>query len=131
MPVAAPPEALSDTVRAWLGDGRHSLLIGEERRAAADGRTFETLDPATGKAIAEVPQAGAADVDAAVRAARAAFDEGPWRTMTPAVRARVLQRFAAAVADHADELAELESLDNGKPLKLARKVDLAETIDYL
>ncbi|MDX6698469.1 MAG: hypothetical protein QOE65_1866 [Solirubrobacteraceae bacterium] len=131
MAVAAPPEALSEAARAWLAGAPHNLLIGEDRPAAADGRTFETLDPATGSAIAEVPQAGAADVDAAVRAARAAFEDGPWRTMPAAGRGKLIARLAEAVADHADELAGLESLDNGKPVKLARAVDVAGTIAHL
>jgi acyl-CoA reductase-like NAD-dependent aldehyde dehydrogenase len=129
MPVAAPPDALSDAARAWLAAAPHGLLIGDGRPAAADGRTFETLDPATGNVIAEVPQAGAADVDAAVGAARAAFAE--WRVAPAAARAKLLHRLAEAVSDHADELAELESLDNGKPVKLARAVDVAGTIAHL
>ncbi|HVE69119.1 MAG TPA: aldehyde dehydrogenase family protein [Solirubrobacteraceae bacterium] len=131
MTATALPDALSAAGREWLTGATHGLLIGDERPAAADGRTFETLDPSTGRAIAEVPQAGAADVDAAVRAARAAFDEGPWRTMLPAARARAIARLAEAVSDHADELAELESLDNGKPVKLARAVDVAGTVAHL
>jgi phenylacetaldehyde dehydrogenase len=98
MTVTAPPEALSEPARRFLA-GPHELLIGGERVAARDGRTFETADPATGEAIAAVSYAGAEDVDRAVEAARAAFDDGPWRTapgvrlgagtgFTPAARAR-------------------------------------------
>ena len=75
MTVTAPPDSLSDAARRFL-DGPKKLLIGGEWRAAADGRTFESIDPATGEAIAEVAHAGAADVDAAVQAARAAFEDG-------------------------------------------------------
>ena len=124
-----PP--LSDAARAFLdAPERQRLLIGEERREAADGRTFDSLDPATGQPIARVPQAGAADVDAAVRAARAAFESGPWATLPAADRGRLLTRLAGLVADHAEELAELESLDNGKPVKLARVVDVAQTVAH-
>ena len=106
--------------------GPAPLLIGGERPEAADGRTFETLDPATGRAIAEVAQAGAEDVDRAVAAARAAFEDGPWREASrPRERdARACCALADLVEEHADELAELESLDNGKPVKLARHVDV-------
>ena len=130
MTVTALPDALSEPARAWL-EGPHGLLIGEERPAAADGRTFETLDPSTGRAIAAVPQAGAGDVDAAVGAARAAFDGGPWRAMPPAGRGRLIARLAQLVSDHADELAQIESLDNGKPVKLAKAVDVAGTVAHL
>ena len=125
-----PP--LSAAARAFLdAPERQRLLIGEERREAADGRTFDSLDPATGQPIARVPQAGAADVDAAVRAARAAFESGPWASLPAADRGRLLTRLAGLVADHAEELAELESLDNGKPVKLARVVDVAQTVAHL
>ena len=76
---AAPntlPDALGDAARAFIS-GPQRLLIGAERPEAADGRTFATLDPATGREIAQVPQAGAQDVERAVAAARAAFADGP------------------------------------------------------
>ena len=119
---------LGDAVRRFV-DGPHRLVIGAERLEAADGRTFETIDPATGEAIAGVPWAGAEDVDRAVKAARAAFDG--WATALPSVRGRALERLADLVEDEADALAELESLDNGKPVKLARLVDLNQTIAHL
>jgi acyl-CoA reductase-like NAD-dependent aldehyde dehydrogenase len=107
------------------------LLIDGERVPAADGRTFETVDPATGRPITVVAQAGAADVDRAVRAARRAFDEGPWPRVRAAERARVINRFADLVESFADELAQLESLDNGKPLRLAKTVDVVGTVAHL
>jgi acyl-CoA reductase-like NAD-dependent aldehyde dehydrogenase len=107
------------------------LLIGDDWVDAAGGRTFATLDPATGQPIAEVAHGGPADVDAAVRAARAAFDSGPWGTMPAADRGRLLARLAGLVDEHAAELAELEALDNGKPVKLARVVDVAQTVAHL
>jgi aldehyde dehydrogenase (NAD+)/phenylacetaldehyde dehydrogenase len=125
------PNELSDAARAFAGTA-HGLLIGGERRPAADGRTFDSFDPATGAVIATVPHAGAADVDAAVRAARAAFDEGPWTNkLSAADRGRRILALAELLERHADELAELESLDNGKPLKFARTVDLASSIAHL
>jgi acyl-CoA reductase-like NAD-dependent aldehyde dehydrogenase len=127
---SALPDALSDAARAFAG-GPHRLVIGGERLEAADGRTFETLDPATGRPIAEVPHAGAADVDRAVRAAREAFEDGRWSGIAAAKRTRAMLALAEALEDHADELAELESLDNGKPVKLARRVDVPLAIEHL
>ena len=120
MTIAAPPEQLSDAARSFLQNAHHDLLIGGERPGAADGRTFETLDPATGEPIAVVAHAGAEDVDRAVRAARAAFEDGPWATMPAADRGALIERLAELVEENADELAELESLDNGKPVTIAQ-----------
>jgi acyl-CoA reductase-like NAD-dependent aldehyde dehydrogenase len=126
----ALPDALSDAARSFAA-GPHHLLIGGERPAAADGRTFETFDPATGRAFAEVAYAGAEDVDRAVRVAREAFEDGRWSGIAAAQRTRAMLALADAVDDHADELAELESLDNGKPLKLARRVDVHLAAEHL
>jgi acyl-CoA reductase-like NAD-dependent aldehyde dehydrogenase len=127
---SALPDALSDAARAFAA-GPHRLVIGGERLEAADGRTFETLDPATGRPIAEVPQAGAADVDRAVGAAREAFEDGRWSGIAAAKRTRAMLALAEALEDHADELAELESLDNGKPVKLAKRVDVPLAVEHL
>src|SRR5918992_1415326 len=116
---ATLPDALSDPARSFAA-GPHRLIVGGERVEAADGRTLETLDPATGRPIAEVPHAGAEDVDRAVRAAREAFEDGRWSRIVAAERTRLMLAFADIIDEHADELAELESLDNGKPLKMAR-----------
>ncbi len=129
---AALPEALSDAARSFA-EGPHRLLIGGERLEAADGRTFDTLDPSTGRVIAPVAYAGAEDVDRAVRAAREAFDDGRWSGIAAAERTSAMLALADAIDAHADELAQLESLDNGKPLKLAKRVDVklaAEHIRY-
>jgi acyl-CoA reductase-like NAD-dependent aldehyde dehydrogenase len=131
MATTALPEELSPAARAFA-EKEHGLLIGGASRPAADGRTFDTLDPATGNVIAAVPQAGAADVDDAVAAARAAFEESsPWRKMSALERGRRIAALADLLEQNADELAELESLDNGKPLKFARHVDLAGSIAHL
>jgi acyl-CoA reductase-like NAD-dependent aldehyde dehydrogenase len=123
------PDALSAPARAFAA-GPHRLLYGGERHDAIDGRTFPTLDPATGRTIAEVAHAGAEDVDRAVGAARAAFDDGRWSGLPAAERTRLMLALAGVVEDHADELAEIESLDNGKPVKLARRVDVPLTVDH-
>jgi acyl-CoA reductase-like NAD-dependent aldehyde dehydrogenase len=127
---SALPDALSDAARAFAA-GPHRLIVGGERLGAADGRTFETLDPATGRPIAEVPHAGTADVDGAVSAAREAFEDGRWSGIAAAKRTRAMLALAEALEAHADELAELESLDNGKPVKLARRVDVPLAIEHL
>jgi acyl-CoA reductase-like NAD-dependent aldehyde dehydrogenase len=124
------PDALTDAARAFIS-GPQRLLIGAERPEAADGRTFATLDPATGREIARVPQAGAQDVEQAVAAARAAFAEGPWATIGAAGREGLMRALADAIEAHADELAQIESLDNGKPVGLARYVDVNGAIAHL
>jgi acyl-CoA reductase-like NAD-dependent aldehyde dehydrogenase len=124
------PDALTDAARAFIS-GPQRLLIGAERVEAADGRTFATLDPATGREIARVPQAGAEDVDRAVQAARAAFAGGPWATIGAAGREGLMRALADAIEAHADELAQIESLDNGKPVGLARYVDVAGAVAHL
>jgi aldehyde dehydrogenase (NAD+)/phenylacetaldehyde dehydrogenase len=126
---ATLPEALSDQARAFAA-GPHLLLIGGERVDAADGRTFATVDPSTGLPIADVALGGAEDVDRAVRAGRAAL-EGKWGTLLPAKRSALLYRLADLVAEHADELAQLESLDGGKPVGLAKIVDVGKTVEHL
>jgi acyl-CoA reductase-like NAD-dependent aldehyde dehydrogenase len=129
MSVTALPEQLSDAARSFAGR-EHGLLIDGEFAPAASGATFETVDPATGRAIALIAQAGPEDVDRAVSAARAAL-AGPWGGAPAAERARLMHRLADLVSEHADELAELESLDNGKPLKLAKLVDVSGTVAHL
>jgi acyl-CoA reductase-like NAD-dependent aldehyde dehydrogenase len=124
------PDALGSEARAFIA-GKHALLIGAERPEAADGRTFATLDPATGREIARVPQAGAEDVDRAVRAAREAFEDGPWRTLPPSERERLMGALAQSLEEHAEELAQIESSDNGKPVKLAQYVDVRGSVGHL
>jgi betaine-aldehyde dehydrogenase len=99
-------------------------LIDGRWADAADGRTLDVVDPATGTVFATVPACGARDAERAVAAARAAFDDGPWRTMSERDRARVLFDMAALVRARADALAELETRDCGKPL-----ADAAADID--
>jgi acyl-CoA reductase-like NAD-dependent aldehyde dehydrogenase len=106
------------------------LLIGRDWAEAADGRTFETIDPATGDTIAVVAHAGPEDVDRAVGAAAAAL-EGAWSKMPPAQRSILINRLADLVEANAEELARLESLDNGKPVSIAGKVDLPGSVDHL
>src|SRR5687767_13147628 len=112
---------LSDSARSFIEAGPHKLLIGEDWVESASGETFETIDPATGEAICAVAKAGSEDVDRAVRAAQAALD-GNWGKMPAAGREQLMHRLADLIDANADELAELEALDNGKPVKFAKAV---------
>ncbi len=104
------------------------LLINNEWVDAKSKKTFETINPATGEAICEVAEADAADVELAVRAARAAFETGPWRTTAASRRGALLYRLADLIEENIQEIAELETLDNGKPLNDALNADLPLTI---
>ena len=86
-------------------------VIGGRSVDATGRKTFETVNPSTGKVLAEISECTAADVDKAVAAARQAFDEGPWPRMSPAERKGTLQRFATVIEANAEELAELEALE--------------------
>lgn len=105
------------------------LFIGGQWREAADGARTDVIDPSTGGVFTTVAEAGAADVDAAVRAARDAFDNGPWAALSGRERGRVLHRVSELIRENADELAALESLDVGKPLSLCRPVDVLTAAD--
>jgi gamma-glutamyl-gamma-aminobutyraldehyde dehydrogenase len=98
---------------------------------ARSGRTFTTEDPATGRAIAEVAECDASDVDLAVAAARRQADGGEWSRMDPADRKRVLLRFADAIDAHVEELALIETLDTGKPISDTRSLDIPETANTI
>src|ERR1700691_4400823 len=105
------------------------LFINGQWAAAASGKTFETPDPSTGLTLAQVAEGDAEDIDRAVRAARAAFDEGPWSRMTPSERGRIIWRIGDLILEHTDELAQLESLDNGKPFVVAQAADVPLAAD--
>ena len=95
------------------------LLIGETWAPAIAGTVRDVLDPASGEVIAQVADASRADVDAAVARARAVFDDGAWASMPGAQRARILWRVADLIEEHADELARLETRDQGQPLSIS------------
>jgi gamma-glutamyl-gamma-aminobutyraldehyde dehydrogenase len=99
-------------------------FIDGEYRDAEGGRTFDCLSPIDGKVLAKVADSGAADVDAAVAAARRAFDSGVWSGLNPRQRKAVLLRWAASIREHMDELALLETLDAGKPIADTTSVDV-------
>lgn len=122
---------LSDATKSFLEKPKR-LFIGGEWVDPLSDKSFPTYDPATASVICEVPEAGEADVDRAVSAARKAFEDGRWRDLSPHKRARILLAIAAAIDAHRDELAEIETLDNGKPLAQAKgeMVAVAETFRY-
>ena len=104
------------------------LLIGDQWVSSESGKTFPTYNPATGEKIAEVAEADSADVDKAVKVAREALERGPWRKTSASERGRLLNRLADLIEEHADELAVLETLDNGMPLSVARNVAIPLTL---
>ncbi|WP_031485576.1 aldehyde dehydrogenase family protein [Streptomyces bicolor] len=107
------------------------LFIGGQWREAADGARTEVVDPSRGAVVTTVADAGAADVDAAVRAARDAFDDSAWSGLSGRERGRVLHRVAELIRENADTIAELESRDVGKPITLAHAVDVTNAAnDY-
>jgi acyl-CoA reductase-like NAD-dependent aldehyde dehydrogenase len=128
MPTATA-EALSAPAQDFLTRTPGRLLIGGEWLEPADGRTFAAVDPATGEEICQVGQGGAEDVARAVASAQAAMD-GPLRKVHAAKRSALMNALAELVKANGDELAELESLDNGKPLAAA-KGDVAATVNHL
>jgi len=97
---------------------------------AASGKTFTTLDPRTEEIITNVAAADKEDVNLAVKAARKAFESGPWRKMGGRERGKTLYRLADLMEQHKEELAVLETLDNGKPLSLSRAADVPLSIDH-
>ncbi|NHT77200.1 aldehyde dehydrogenase (acceptor) [Rhizobium sp. PP-F2F-G38] len=118
--ILRPFKPESEGAKAFLSIPRKRLLIGGAWVEASGGATFSTYDPATGEPLAELSEANASDVDAAVSASRAAFESDAWRGMTPSARAKLLWRIADRIEANADALAELETLDQGKSLKTGR-----------
>ena len=106
-------------------------FIGGQWVPAASGKTFETINPATEEVIADVAAGDKADVDSAAKAARKAFESGPWAKMDARDRGRLIHKLADLIEEEFDELAALETLDNGKPIRDARAADLPLVIDCL
>jgi len=110
------------------------MLINGNWVDAVSGKTFPTYDPSTGEVLAQVAEGDREDVNLAVKAARKAFDQGPWRKMTPSERGRLIWKLGDLIDAHLEEFAYLESLDNGKPLTVARAADVplaAELFRYM
>jgi aldehyde dehydrogenase (NAD+) len=121
--IAAQPQAIE------VPAIQTKILVNNQWLDSVSGKTFESINPATGEVLARVAEADAADVDLAVKAARKAFhSKAPWRRMSAAERGKLINRLADLIEKHQDELATLESLDNGKPKHVAMAADLPLTI---
>jgi phenylacetaldehyde dehydrogenase len=128
VPIAAQPSP-SAPVAEFL-KRKPRLLIGGEWVEAASGGTLDVIDPATAKGVSSIADAGQVDVDRAVAAARAAFEKGPWREMLPVQREALLWKLSDLIEANAAELAEIESIDNGKTRFMASIIDVPSTRDY-
>jgi len=122
-----PPE---DKVNSFVSR-KHQMLINGRWTDSASGKTFPTYNPATGEVMAQVAEGDREDIDRAVRAARNAFENGPWSRLTTSERGRMIWKLADLLEENLEEFAELESLDNGKPLKIARVADIPLAVDLL
>jgi phenylacetaldehyde dehydrogenase len=125
---SASGKQLDDRVTDFVAKTRQMLINGKWVDAAS-GKTFPTYNPATGEVLAQIAEGDKEDVDRAVGAARAAFDTGPWRRMTVSERGRLIWKLADLIEEHAQEFAELETLDNGKPLTISRAADVPLAVD--
>ena len=124
------PAAVGDAARTFLGTPR-KMLIGGEWVDALSGNRMDVRDPATGEVITTVPSAGPNDVDAAVRSARTAFESADWGAARPVDRERWLLKLADLLEANAKEFAEIETVDNGKPLVISQRVDVPSAVDFL
>jgi phenylacetaldehyde dehydrogenase len=125
--VVAQP-ALHGDVTNFLS-GSKKMLIDGKWVEAASGKTFASYDPSTGEVLAQVAEGDREDIERAVRAARRAFDSGPWSKLTASQRGRLLWKLADLIEQHLEEFAQLETLDNGKPVAIARVADVPLAVD--
>src|SRR5258707_14102465 len=128
MAVSDTAVAIDPVVKHFLSTPRKMLIDGKWVEAAS-GKTFPVYNPATGEVMAQVAEGEQEDIHRAVTAARRAFDSGPWRNMTPSERGRLIHRLGDLLEAHLEEFAQLESLDNGKPLTVARVADIPLAVD--
>jgi phenylacetaldehyde dehydrogenase len=128
MGVAVSPIQIDSNASAFVSKPRKMLIDGKWVNAAS-GKTFPTYNPATGEVLAQIAEGDKQDIDAAVQAARRAFDTGPWSRMTASQRGKLIWNLADLMEEHIEELATLETLDNGKPLTVARAADVPLAID--
>ncbi len=129
MTLATAAIPIDPRVREFLAKPK-KLLIGGQWVEAASGKTFPTLNPANGEMLVQIAEGDKADIERAVKAARQAFERGLWRRMTPSERGRLLWKLADRIEAHTEEFAQLESLDNGKPVVFARGGDLPRVVDH-
>jgi phenylacetaldehyde dehydrogenase len=133
MGTAATTTNIHSSVAEFIAK-RRPMLINGKWVESVSGKTFPTYDPSTGEVLANVAEGDREDIDLAVKAARAAFDRGPWRRMTPSQRGKLMWKLADLIDAHLQEFAELEALDNGKPMTVARAADVplaAELFRYM
>ena len=128
MGIAISPIQIDSRVSDFIAKPRKMLIDGKWVNAAS-GKTFATYNPATGEILAQVAEGDRADIDAAVQAARRAFDKGPWTRMTASERGRLVWKLADLLEEHLEEFATLETLDNGKPLTVARGADVPLAVE--
>ena len=127
--MATKQQELNPAVVKFLSNAPKKMLINGEFVAAKSGKTFDTINPATGEVIVKVCEADKADIDLAVKSARKAF-EGPWKKFTPYQREMLLHKLANLIEKNADEFAQLETLDNGKPINESSAVDVPASIQH-
>jgi len=123
MGVAVSPVGIDSRVSEFLEKPRQMLINGKWVNSVS-GKTFPTYNPATGEVLAHVAEGDKQDIDLAVKAARKAFDQGPWRKLTASERGKLIWKLADLLDQHTEEFATLETLDNGKPLTIARAADV-------
>jgi len=128
MATATQAVKLDDKVSRFISR-KHKMLIGGKWVEAASGKTFPTYNPATGEILSQVAEGDRADINRAVQAARTAFDSGPWPRLSASERGRLIWKIADLLEQNLEEFAQLESLDNGKPLTVARVADVPLAID--
>jgi len=128
MATAAVSTQMHNRVREFVGKPRKMLINGKWVEAAS-GKTFPSYNPATGEILAQVAGGDREDIDRAVKAARRAFESGPWPVMSASERGRLIWKLGDLIENHLEEFAQLESLDNGKPLAVARVADVPLAVD--
>ena len=128
MSTALMTEGVVPSVKEFVAQTRPMLIDGRWVQAKS-GKSFPTYDPSTGEVMAQVAEGDSADIDLAVRAARDAFDKGPWKNIKPSDRGKLIWKLADLLEKHLEEFAQLESLDNGKPLTIARAADVPLAVD--
>jgi len=128
MGIAVSPIQIDSRVSDFIAKPRKMLIDGKWVNAAS-GKTFPTYNPATGEVLAQVAEGDRADIDVAVQAARRAFDSCPWTRLTASERGKLVWKLADLLEEHTEEFATLETLDNGKPLTVARAADVPLAVD--
>src|SRR5271156_5399949 len=128
MATATATAALDQHVSSFVSRTQKILINGKWVEAAS-GKTFPSYNPATGDVLARIAEGDREDINRAVKAARAAFETGPWSKMTPSERGRLFWKIGDLIEKHLEEFAQLESLDNGKPLAVARVADVPLAAD--